>query len=153
MNIRNMRRLSLVPRCSILPTVRTSNVAEHTFHVTWIHIRLCQQMGISITVGALVDTLEHDAEEAVTGDLPATTKDWVDPEVDCPHYYIRKMADIMEFLLTCTEEKWVGNLRLNEAYAHAISRLSRVEKTYNQRFGCKYDIMQLFYDLVEGVGR
>ena len=148
-----MRRLSLVPRCTILPMVRASNVAEHSFHVAWIHVRLCQQMGVPITVEALVDTLEHDAEEAVTGDIPATIKDWVDPEVECPHYYIRKMADIMEFLLMCTEEKWMGNLRLNEAYAHAISRLRRVEKAYNRQFECEMNIVVLFYELVEGVGR
>ena len=137
--------------------IRQSNVAEHSFHVTWIHVWLVEKLGpwrVPITARDILDTLEHDAEETVTGDIPATSKaQWIDPEVECPHYYIRKMADIMEFLLTCTEEKWVGNLRLNDAYAHAMSRLFQVEQAYNQRFEIKRDIVALFYDLVEGVGR
>ena len=134
--------------------VRASNVAEHSFHVTWIHIWLSRRMGVPISIGVLVDTLEHDAEEAVTGDIPATSKaQWVDPEVECPHYYIRKMADIMEFMITCTEEKWMGNKRLTPAYNHALMRMMKVGEAYNTRFNAECDPWTLLNSLLTEMGR
>ena len=106
-----------------------------------------------MTVEALIDTLEHDAEEAVTGDIPAAVKNWVDPEVDCPHYYIRKMADIMEFMIVCTEEKWMGNIRLNEAYNHALMRMTKVGAVYNTRFNAECDPWNLLNNLLAEIGR
>ena len=107
MNPAHMRRLGDVPRCVILKTIKDRNVAEHSFHVTWIYIWLCDYYGRSPSVNDLLSTLCHDEDEAITGDIPHTAKEH--KEVSAPHDMLLRAADMIEFILTCDEENRMGN--------------------------------------------
>ena len=123
MNVRNLRRLSHVPRCTILRTIRDTNVAEHTFHVMWIYVWLCARCSYPVSTTEFISVLNHDENEAFTGDIPASQKSWREPESTFDA--ILQVADKMEFILYCDEERQMGNTTLREARAHSWNKAHR----------------------------
>lgn len=118
-NLRYSRRLSFVPRWSVMPTIRNQSVAEHSYHVTQIAVWL-MTMHVSQSHGSqfpirLLDVvnlaLNHDNYEAVTGDAPSPSKPGAGAnpkEADQTHVIV-KVADILEAIAFIWEEERLGN--------------------------------------------
>ena len=64
--------LSYVPRWGIVAMDRPQSVAEHSYRVAMIALRIASEADVAID---LAEILAHDLEEAHTGDTPATEKD------------------------------------------------------------------------------
>ena len=74
--VREIRDLSHVPRWGIIRTIRTQNVAEHSYYVTLyaFHIAKMLSWGDAEIAALMHKALYHDAAESFTGDIPGTTK-------------------------------------------------------------------------------
>lgn len=126
--ILRLRRLSVVPRWAVIPTVCNQNVAEHSFHVCslvlWLADRSAAVARGSVTREQLMyAALFHDESEALTGDIAAPAKRWMDKSQfddlserlgilefeDDNIKSIIKVADLMEALVFLHEEKAQGN--------------------------------------------
>lgn len=109
-----LRRLSFVPRWTIVPTVYKQNVAEHTFHVLWIYLWLHNRFAVSKNdFYALCRIIEHDADEAMTGDGPSPSKPFPDAsDADAERCWI-KIADYLEAYLFIREDAALGNSTMN----------------------------------------
>ena len=126
--IRNTRRLSFVPRWVVAPTLRTQNVAEHSYHVACIcdvllsHHKLRQSQ--SFTLEVLRHAMYHDADEAHTGDAPAPSKDNTRrmPSQLTPAGIVVKVADLIEACVFCSEECTMGNVSMAPIYQDALKR-------------------------------
>lgn len=69
--VSKLRGVNNVVRWNFHPTIRKENVAEHSFWVAlFVSIIACQRDRNELVLAAIM----HDAEEAVTGDLPALVK-------------------------------------------------------------------------------
>lgn len=113
---RMMRRLNWVPRWVIFPTHRNQSVAEHSYGVAtiamWLMDNFHQNGSMSqFRLSVLTRALEHDADEAITGDSPSPTK-----HKDKEYYMslsqedvVVKMADCLEAWLFLSEELRMGN--------------------------------------------
>jgi len=133
--LRWSRRLSVVPRWSIVPTIQRQNVAEHSFHVAQTALWLLQyhitadgapETMASIKLAVLEHALEHDVDEAATGDRPTTTKASKSYGFMPQHAIIVKVADILEALAFLHEEKLMGNTRLGAVFLERTAELARV---------------------------
>lgn len=109
-NWANLRRLRFVPRWAVVATIREQNVAEHSFHVLWIHAWLAEKF--RFTVGSYYDALRiltHDDDEAVSGDAPSPSKGFASTEsADAAKCWL-KVADCLEAALFMREEAALGN--------------------------------------------
>lgn len=116
MDIANLRKLRHVPRCVILPAVQPQNVAEHSFHVAYLFLYLCERVyAYKPSMEEMERVLAHDENESQTGDMPSPCKGLRDPT--SAFDAVLTVADKIEFLLWCEEEAMVGNRRLNVARA------------------------------------
>jgi len=79
---RELRTLQFVPRWSIVRTLRTQSVAEHSYYVAlycrWIFHSICEvpwmaENGVELD-GVLKAALTHDIEESFTSDIPNPIK-------------------------------------------------------------------------------
>ena len=108
---RNLRRLATVPRWVVVPTIKQQSVAEHTFHVVWIcrwlHTKL-NSAHLDLATLLLI-TIDHDSEEATTGDTPSPSKPLDIHEVYGKEKCVLKIADILEAMLFVREEVELGN--------------------------------------------
>lgn len=121
-DLRKLRRLSTVPRWSIVPTVVKQNVAEHTFHVCHVALWLAERHALlhsgKHTGELLLYALKHDMDEAVTGDMPTPSKPKVTPvrplimSVENSVKSVAKIADSLEAYLYTMEEFNMGNQRI-----------------------------------------
>lgn len=70
------RRLSIVPRWVIVPTIFKQNVAEHSFYVALYTDKLCQMLPVpdNVRVQAVALALRHDMLEVMHGDIPGPAK-------------------------------------------------------------------------------
>lgn len=93
-------RLAHVPRWVIVPTYRHQSVAEHTFRV----MAIAKALAFWTAKPGLVDqvthlAMDHDLEEAITGDIPAPAKGreitMSDIVADPPRFIVR-LADRIE---------------------------------------------------------
>ena len=127
--LQKLRGASCVVRWNFHPHIRNETVAEHSFYAAVIALLLAERCSLGVGKHAVLATaLLHDAEEAVTGDLPALAKrgtpGWKDTEragetelfdgvVDLlpfrSHLPIVKLADRMASLLYATDEVEMGN--------------------------------------------
>lgn len=146
MNLRKLRALSHVWRWNYHPRVRQESVAEHSYWTTVYAARLCHMMDLPLidTRMVLQYALLHDAEEAITGDLPGPVKRgrvWkelisdVQDELDFhplmevyPEQIKRvvKAADLISALVFADEEVKMGNtyfLRIREEIAFSIKAM------------------------------
>ncbi len=123
-----LRRLSDVPRWTIIPTIRRQNTAEHSFHVAcmalWLADRHQRVHDGSISKGDVLQyAIEHDEYEAISGDIPSTFKRQIrdvygsmELEIKCDPVNptvanIIKCADYLEALTFLREEMAMGNQR------------------------------------------
>lgn len=131
-----MGRLSTVKRWAIVPTLRQQSVAEHSYNVcilvSYIMSTLAPVHHRSMIGRALELALEHDADEAITGDVPATAKfigytnanalsdsllsigiDLISSKKTNPNeWFYVKLADILEALWFINTEIAMGNTTL-----------------------------------------
>jgi hypothetical protein len=102
--LRDFLALSYTKRWVINPTLRESNVAEHSYRVLWIALFLLEfcrnaESGRRVdTLHLMLDVIGHDAGEVHTGDMPSTDKHntGVVPPITDPTIRIRKVADSIE---------------------------------------------------------
>lgn len=111
--VQDLRRLRFVPRWVIVPTITQQNVAEHSFHVAWIMVWLCDRIGYPLNVAMLKEALVHDHDEAYTGDIPSTAKKISIGPVGSDKCVL-KIADCLEAALFIQEEINMGNKSLND---------------------------------------
>lgn len=129
MNLRKLRALSHVWRWNFHPRVRQESVAEHSYWTAIYAVRLLDRLNISAAqyVDAIQYALYHDAEEAITGDLPWPVKRgkaWKDVHKEacseindpCLGGSLRedvkasiKAADLFSALVFVDEEVYMGN--------------------------------------------
>lgn len=130
-----IRRGGSVRRFHTVPTLHENSVAEHSFGVAWLLYLLT---GGSPSAELLLAGLSHDLAEQVTGDIPGPAKRlfglrgtfsdieknildgqdlWTNAaglsEADSR---ILKMADCMDGMLYCWEERRYGNKNVDEAF-------------------------------------
>ena len=122
------RRLSFVPRWVVVPMVRRQNVAEHSYHVAMLcnalldHHERCDD--VSFRHSVLVGALDHDCEEARSGDHPSPSKDGTRPKASdlCEIDIVIKVADKIEAALYCHEDMELGNKAVSRIMDDAIKR-------------------------------
>jgi len=119
--IRKLRRLKFVPRWCIIPTINKQNVAEHSFHVAWLYVWVCARLGLPVSAHNLIVALVHDADEAVTGDLPTPTKP-MNTDNATLDKCVLKIADCLEAALFLSEELSMGNSSIADILDDVISR-------------------------------
>lgn len=111
------RRLAFVPRWVVVPTTRTQNVAEHSYHVAqtarWLlsfhrpYPDVADQKNFELKV--ICEALDHDLNEAVYGDQPSPSKTHSEVE-PMQSTVVVKVADILEQLAFVNEQKKMGNV-------------------------------------------
>lgn len=134
-----IRKLAIVPRWGIVPTIRQQSVLEHSGQVVAIALWLVAKTGASQRVlgsDLMMYALCHDELEALTGDLPSTVKSpIITTELKrlCDEYdeeytpdeevkIIVKAADLLEQMLWLHEEIAMGNRRVLQVYEGVTDR-------------------------------
>jgi 5'-deoxynucleotidase YfbR-like HD superfamily hydrolase len=134
-SLRWSRRLSVVPRWVIVPTIQRQNVAEHSYHVAQTARWLMQFHASKEHEGAWQSlkaqvielALDHDLDEAATGDRPTPSKQGKVYHAGMPQSaIILKVADILEALAFLHEEKQMGNTRLAALFEERKQALREV---------------------------
>lgn len=117
--LRWLRRLSVVPRWSVVPVLRRQNVAEHSFHVAslsmWLVSLHAKANDKEFELKVLKYALTHDIEEAGEGDAPSPSRGKTEANGDDQVKVVVKCADILESLLFVYEESLLGNAMGMEA--------------------------------------
>jgi 5'-deoxynucleotidase YfbR-like HD superfamily hydrolase len=133
-------RLSIVKRWVLIRTNRSQSVAEHCFNVQRICMRISPWFSIynSLELFRLSQAaLHHDDNEALTGDIPWTARDYVKKDENridtgAATWYnsagdrikaIVKLADLLEAYHFLTMEMQTGNWYLVE---HKVSMRNRI---------------------------
>lgn len=131
--LRWSRRLSVVPRWVIVPTIQRQNVAEHSYHVAQTARWLMQfhasegDEKLALTMTVIDRALDHDMEEAATGDRPTPSKQGKTYHAGMPQSaIIVKIADILEALAFLHEEKLMGNTRVHALFEERKQALREV---------------------------
>ena len=117
---RRLRRLSVVPRWVVIPTIQRQNVAEHSFHVAWVYVWICKRLNKPIDGPGMWEALTHDGDEGATGDFPSPSKGMPDPSNYTDTKLMIKLADSLEMMLFIHEEKVMGNSRLQDIWDHRM---------------------------------
>lgn len=136
--LRKLRGLSWTLRWNFHPRSRQESVAEHSYWVSLCTLILCDLKNMDVDL-PLRYALLHDAEEAITGDLPALVKrgrSWKDVEaaaqieifgrisdlsgVAPETKKVVKMADCLAALLFADEEVETGNRAFDQIRAELI---------------------------------
>lgn len=109
--LRWLRRLSVVPRWSVVPMLRQQNVATHSYYVTCIALMLLDYHkkgnDNEFTLSVLKLALTHDINEAAEGDAPSPSKKATLTRDQV--YVVMKVADILEAYMFVQEEMGMGN--------------------------------------------
>jgi hypothetical protein len=125
--LRWLRRLSVIPRWSVVPVLRRQSVAEHSFHVStlalWLVRLHARRDDGKFELEVLRYALTHDIGEASTGDAPSPSK----PKSKASHEdqvkVLVKCADLIESIMFMHEESLLGN-RMGMDYI--------VDRVYNE---------------------
>lgn len=108
-----LRRLSVVPRWSVMPTIRKQNVAEHSFHVAslsmWLVGLHARGYNGKFELEVLRYALTHDVKEAIDGDMPSPSKKTEPVDASDQVKVVVKTADVLEAMLFMYEEQLMGN--------------------------------------------
>lgn len=144
----NMTRLAgKIQRIHIYPTNTTDYISRHSNNVAilcyWLDPNECNRE-------LLLAALFHDLSEFETGDIPANAKwehpdlkevlnritnkwekEWeLDIEISNNQRTLLKLADSMEFLLTCIEELEHGNRHMLEPLRRSFYSIGEQAKKY-----------------------
>jgi len=166
-----LRRLSNVPRWTVVPTIRSQNVAEHSFHVCtlalWLADRSAAVSDGRITREQLVyAALYHDEFESITGDIAAPAKKWIDnaqfdkmkTTLNIKEYEneeiksIIKVADLMEAYLFLQEELAMGNSSLRSIMEDVVNNLYAAWLKFEYNESPKPEIVDVVTELLTCVG-
>jgi hypothetical protein len=131
LHIRDSLRAAYIKRWHIVNTAKEQTVGEHSFTVALMAMELVSlikqpQWGSSVAILAL----EHDLDEAITGDIPASVKE--DNEVRADHFSphgIVKICDMLEAMI------WIGNY-------HVDTHGFRIYESYRVRYHTLLDQLQ-----------
>jgi 5'-deoxynucleotidase YfbR-like HD superfamily hydrolase len=123
MDIKSILNSGDVLRFHALPRIEKQTLSQHQWGVAII----CKYLKDNIKADELMLALTHDATELITGDIPATFK-WSFPEIknilndvenqitfiptyDCDKdfKYVLKIADMIEGMIYCYNQYYVGN--------------------------------------------
>lgn len=110
--LRYSRRLSFVPRWVVMPTIRKQSVAEHSYHVAQTVRWLMQFAPVPLQTHEkefVLAALDHDTDEAVSGDTPSPNKAQASPEMAPMSKVFVKVADLLEAVAFVHEEMLLGN--------------------------------------------
>lgn len=146
-----LRVLSSVPRFSIIPTIKTNDVASHSFYVAAYARQIVVLIGWGGPMSLLLwYALTHDIEESITGDIVGDVKrnvvdkdkllSYVDRKMSerMPEYHavlheddeysseivaIVKAADLLDALFFIQTEVMMGNRLMKTRMSNAVSEL------------------------------
>lgn len=125
--LRWTRRLSVIPRWSVVPVLRRQSVAEHSFHVSTLALWLVRMHARAddgkFELEVLRYALTHDVAEASTGDAPSPSKPKPEPSDEDQVKVVVKCADLLESMLFMYEESLLGN-KMGINYI--------IDRTYNE---------------------
>lgn len=124
-NPQHLRRLRFVTRWGVVPVIKPQTVAEHSFHVAWIYLNLCEFLHYAPSVSEITGVLVHDSLEAVTGDIPSPNKPEEALENMSVHARLLKLSDLLEALMYINEEQGFGAQHLDEISAWLGARVFR----------------------------
>lgn len=116
--LRWSRRLSVVPRWPVVPTINKQSVDQHVFHVTRIVMWLLPYHAQAVDddpafkFDVVRMALGHDDPEASTGDIPTPRKGPANYSAMPQKAIIVKVADILEAIMFLVEEREMGNKRV-----------------------------------------
>jgi len=103
--LNNAMRLMDVKRYTILPVTREQSVAEHTYGVGVLATYLWEQIEKKEDLELLMWAFHHDIEEAIIGDVPTPSKEFLLVKRDLgkiappeKYYPYIKLADYIEAL-------------------------------------------------------
>lgn len=123
-SLRWSRRLSVVPRWVIVPTIQKENVAMHCYQAAQTARWLLGFHATMIKGGPEADhlrlqvieyALDHDEDEAATGDKPSSSKPGKVWHAGMPQYaIIVKVADILDMIGFLHTERLMGNTLLSD---------------------------------------
>ena len=137
---KEIRKAGAVKRYHTSATIRTQDIAAHSWHVAQIIIYIYPQARADLLKAAL----DHDIGELYTGDIPAPFK-WDNPElatqiksVEATYVHtigsgvvlseveqqVLDFADMLDCLLWCNEELRMGNTHVQEIYNNAKKSLA-----------------------------
>lgn len=138
--LRWSRRLSFVPRWSVLPVTREQKVDQHCYHVTQItrYLLALHDQGHDTTfcLETLEYALDHDENEAAFGDSPSTSKPRKDYEALAREkgqiYIIVKAADLIESMMFLSEQVMMGNsMGMAQVIGNTYEELLEVEQFFD----------------------
>lgn len=168
--LRLMRSAARVGRMHTVPTLRPQSVGEHTFGVIAI---LFEVGGILVTSDLIRQALEHDAPEAITGDVPAPAK-WKYPELEkaliggeehikasfdlglgrtclnSRQLDLIKFADLLELAIYSLEEFDMGNKHMSVMAYNALKAIvnRRIESVTPEATQLYNEVAQSYYSKV-----
>jgi len=124
----------------IVPTIQRQNVAEHSFHVAqtarWLmqfHASKFDGTHRELLAEVIERALDHDIDEAATGDRPTPSKQGKVYHASMPQSaIIVKVADILEALAFLYEEKMMGNARIHALFDERKQALREVWGFFHQ---------------------
>lgn len=152
-DLRGLLRLHIVPRWSVIPTIRHQNVAEHSFRVAVIAKSMAYKHENCIyrgfTHAVVSEALVHDGEEHKTGDSPSPSKKKKDPSAMTDVQIVVKVADILEALLFVHEEMQMGNKSIEPLVDDLVERGTPYWDHFKWRMSDKPTFAQLALQLVE----
>lgn len=107
MNLRDIMRSTDVFRWQIVKTDKPQSVAEHSYMVTMIAIKICQVMEVpeSVTQQVIWYALCHDLPEVLTGDMATPLKEMIGPEARTRLKEFEESITIMGH--PCTRDEFV----------------------------------------------
>lgn len=133
------RRAGRVSRFHTQYLMRPENIAEHTYGVMNL---LVMMTGGQLTANLLINALYHDGGEYLSGDVPSPVKKRVEglrgaindiedlgtqatigdlPPLTEWEYKLLKVADNLDGMLKCIEERAMGNYTIAEGYGDGRS--------------------------------
>jgi 5'-deoxynucleotidase YfbR-like HD superfamily hydrolase len=122
------RRLSMVPRWVVIPTIRTQTVAEHSFNVACLCDYLVgfhsQSHDPYFRHMLMATALRHDLEEAITGDSPSPIKASTRkaPGTLSSVETVVKVADKIDAALFCMDEIEMGNTAIKDVLEDVLNK-------------------------------
>lgn len=147
--LRRLRRLAIVPRWVVVPTIQKQSVAEHSYAVAFIALWVAH-FHAKYNDGSADDDLMyyaiiHDETESVTGDIPSPAGKIHIPGKSSIYEQthgmgattasddirqILKIADLLEAYLFVKEDERLGNKNLDVIATDIHRRLSEVLSTF-----------------------